>query len=171
MQGTNTLIMNLLSSFADNDEESGATNDKDNDDISILDEDQDSGDWLGEYQRGCTWEIYTSEVSPAFEGLSFCGLSEVLYSKLGVVLFGLEVEDLPVDNRGNGRANTKHSKKMVLNPGNYIIPSTKDGSKRLTALIIAQNKTQSDISFKDVSALNDVFCFWHGLSFTFRLPG
>lgn len=153
-QGTNTLIMNLLSSFADNDNENSGLNDKDNDDISILDEDQDSGDWFGEYQRGCTWEIYTSEISQAFEGISFCALSEVLYAKLGVVLFGLEVEEISKDI--GGKSSSKQTKKMVLNPGSYVIPSTKDGSKRLTGLIIAQNKAQSDISFKDVSVRADL---------------
>ncbi len=140
--------MNLLSSFADNDDDGPAAND--NDDISILDEDQDSGDWFGEYQRGCTWEIYTSELSPAFEGITFCALSEVLYAKLGVVLFGLEVEDLPKENKDSNRSSSKYSKKLVLNPGSYVLPTSRNGNKRLTGLIIAQNKAQSDVSFKDV---------------------
>lgn len=147
--------MNLLSSFADNhnDAQKRLLHEHENDDISILEEDQDSGDWLGEYQRGCTWEMYTSEVSTAFEGLRFCDLSEVLYFKLGIVLFGLEVEELPLETSKTflPTNKSKYSKKLVLNPGDYILPSTKDGSKRLTALIIAQNKTQSDISFATVS--------------------
>lgn len=32
------------------------------DGIETLDDDEDS-DWLGEYQRGCDWEIYTTELS------------------------------------------------------------------------------------------------------------
>lgn len=30
--------------------------------IETLDDDEDS-DWLGEYQRGCDWEIYTTELA------------------------------------------------------------------------------------------------------------
>ena len=58
-QGANTLIMNLLTSFADDKE---VTNNKTLDGIETLDDDEDS-DWLGEYQRGCDWEIYTTELS------------------------------------------------------------------------------------------------------------
>ena len=32
------------------------------DGIETLEDDEDS-DWLGEYQRGCDWEIYTTELS------------------------------------------------------------------------------------------------------------
>jgi hypothetical protein len=58
-QGANTLIMNLLTSFAD-DKEVGSSRTLDG--IETLDDDEDS-DWLGEYQRGCDWEIYTTELS------------------------------------------------------------------------------------------------------------
>lgn len=55
--------MNLLTSFADDDEEEGNQGkDKALDGIETLDDDEDS-DWLGEYQRGCDWEIYTTELS------------------------------------------------------------------------------------------------------------
>ena len=62
--GANTLIMNLLTSFAD---DSGVSNNNNSnkgavDGIETLDDDEDS-DWLGEYQRGCDWEIYTTELS------------------------------------------------------------------------------------------------------------
>ena len=59
LQGANTLIMNLLTSFAD-DEEEVVT--KTVDGIETLDDDEDS-DWLGEYKRGCDWEIYTTELA------------------------------------------------------------------------------------------------------------
>lgn len=51
--------MNLLTSFAD-DDENGLPRTQDG--IETLDDDEDS-DWLGEYQRGCDWEIYTTELS------------------------------------------------------------------------------------------------------------
>lgn len=103
--------------------------------IETLDDDEDS-DWLGEYQRGCDWEIYTTELSrclivlvrcsmtfplitqamsiisfsflnSTFEGSTFCALSEILYQKLGIVLFALEIEDLKKD---------KSSTRLLLNP-------------------------------------------------------
>lgn len=58
-QGANTLIMNLLTSFAD---DKVCAPSKMLDGIETLDDDEDS-DWLGEYQRGCDWEIYTTELS------------------------------------------------------------------------------------------------------------
>ena len=59
VQGANTLIMNLLTSFAD---DKVCVPSKMLDGIETLDDDEDS-DWLGEYQRGCDWEIYTTELS------------------------------------------------------------------------------------------------------------
>lgn len=59
VQGANTLIMNLLTSFAD---DKVCAPSKMLDGIETLDDDEDS-DWLGEYQRGCDWEIYTTELS------------------------------------------------------------------------------------------------------------
>ena len=35
--------------------------------IETLDDDEHS-DWLGEYRRGCDWEIYVTDLSPQFEG-------------------------------------------------------------------------------------------------------
>ena len=109
--------------------------------IETLEEDVGSGDWIGEYQRGCDWEIYSTELADCFEGAIFCCVSEVLYQKLGIVLFGLEIEDLAKD---------KSSIKLVLNPADFIIPSKKDF--RVTAFVIAKNKQQSELSFaEDVS--------------------
>lgn len=134
--GTNTLIMNLLSSFAD-DTNTGASNaTKHIEGIETLEEDEDSSDWIGEYQRGCDWEIYTTALSPSFEGATFCTLSEILYSKLGIVLFGLEVEDLRKD---------KSPPRILLNPADFVIPSNEEA--RITAFVIAKNKAQSDLSF------------------------
>ncbi len=106
--------------------------------IETLEEDIDSGDWMGEYQRGCDWEIYSTELADSFEGAPFCFLSEVLYQKLGIVLFGLEIEDLTKD---------KSSSKLVLNPADFIIPSKENF--RVVAFVIAKNKQQSDLSTTD----------------------
>lgn len=40
-----------------------------------------------EYQNGCDWEIYVSELSTIFEGVSFAHLSYMIYEKKGVVSF------------------------------------------------------------------------------------
>lgn len=84
-QGANTLIMNLLTSFADDKE---APPVRTLDGIETLDDDEDS-DWLGEYQRGCDWEIYTTELSRCVVYLiyrvlqcMFCNLCRVKYSVL-----------------------------------------------------------------------------------------
>jgi hypothetical protein len=127
--------MNLLSSFAD-DKPSGPTQKVQSlEGIETLEEDEDSGDWMGEYQRGCDWEIYSTDLSENFEGSRFCDLSNMLYKKLGIVLFGLEVEDLSKD---------KNSIKLVLNPADFVIPPKSQFC--ITAFVIAKNKAQSDLS-------------------------
>lgn len=60
--GANTLIMNLLTSFADEKAKPDNSNFAKNSEIEALDDDEDS-DWIGEYQRGCDWEIYTTELA------------------------------------------------------------------------------------------------------------
>jgi len=65
LPGCNTLIMNLLCSFADDEEEEEAHTDER--EIENLDDDE-TGNWVGEYQRGCDWEIYTTELSSMFVG-------------------------------------------------------------------------------------------------------
>jgi hypothetical protein len=130
--GANTLIMNLLTSFADDKEQAPA---RTQDGIETLDDDEDS-DWLGEYQRGCDWEIYTTELSSVFEGSTFCALSEILYQKLGIVLFALEVEDLQKE---------KSSTRLLLNPADFVIPPKAD--YRIDAFVMAKNKAQSDLTF------------------------
>jgi len=132
--GANTLIMNLLTSFADDKDFGSLAKQHQQHDIETLDDDEDS-DWLGEYQRGCDWEIYTTELSTAFEGTSFASLSEVLYQKIGIVLFALEIEDLKKDTR-----------RLLLNPADYVIPAKGDGFK-VEAFVIAKNKAQSDLTF------------------------
>lgn len=129
--------MNLLCSFAD-DNMPAMAKPQVIEGIEMLEEDVDAGDWMGEYQRGCDWEMYTTELADCFEGSVFCFLSEVLYQKLGIVLFGLEIEDLSKD---------KSSSKLVLNPADFVIPSNKDF--RVLAFVIAKNKQQSDLSMAE----------------------
>jgi len=137
--GINTLIMNLLTSFADDDEDA---EDNDDPEVENLNED-DTNNWLGEYQKGCGWEIYTTELADMFEGLQFAQLSESLYQRLGVVLFGLQIEDLKKD---------KSHIKMLLNPADFVIPSKEDF--KIDAFVIATDKAHSDLSFDANSETN-----------------
>ena len=105
--GSNTLLMNLLTSFADEDdeeEEEEAINEKEK--TETIDNDT-ADNWLGEYQQGCGWEVYTTKLNPMFSGVTFATLAEILYQRMGVVLFGLLVEDLRKD---------KSHARMLLNP-------------------------------------------------------
>lgn len=136
--GASTLIMNLLSSFSDedaDDEESQALKNINGHGIETLDDDEHS-DWVGEYRRGCDWEIYMTELSREFEGKNFCVLSELLYQNYDIVLFALEVEDLK---------NEKSERKMLLNPADFVIPPKSD--YKIQAFVLAKNKTQSDLTF------------------------
>jgi hypothetical protein len=153
--GTNTLIMNLLSSFSDNalegvdDDKDGDEAEKDDSKLSSSGRSQDSStssdradkpaskDWIQEYMNGCGWEIYTTSLSKVFVGAKFCELSYALYDKIGVVLFALQITD-----KENGGAS-----KVLLNPANFFIP---DGDKYvIEAFVIAQNQQSSDLSFSD----------------------
>ena len=107
--GSNTLLMNLLTSFADDDDDDDEAEDDgkgDNNETEDLDKD-DQDNWVGEYQRGCGWEVYTTHLNPMFSGTTFAVLADILYQRIGVVLFGLLVEDLKKD-----RAHAR----MLLNP-------------------------------------------------------
>ena len=132
-QGTNTLLMNLLTSFADDDD--GDSFMTSQDEVDSLEED-DNDHWIGEYQRGCDWEIYTTELSEKFEGALFVKLSEMLYQRFGIVLFGIQIEDLKKD---------KSNIRVILNPADFVIPSKKDF--KIDAFVIAKNANQSDLSF------------------------
>ena len=108
--GSNTLLMNLLTSFADDDDDDDEAEDDVEGDKGLETEDLDKDDqdnWVGEYQRGCGWEVYTTRLNPMFSGATFAALADVLYQRIGVVLFGLRVEDLKKD-----RAHAR----MLLNP-------------------------------------------------------
>ena len=118
--GSNTLIMNLITSFAE-----------------VTDTSESDGDgWLAEYQKGCDWEIYVTDLSDKFIGSRFCDLSWALYEKLGVVLFALQVFDMRNNN----------ASKLFINPANFIIPTKI--RYRVEAFVIAKNKAESDLSFQ-----------------------
>ena len=125
--GTSTLIMNLLTSFADEDD--------DEDDAGNDDDDDDVGSWLDEYNRGCDWEIYVTDLSDSFCGQFFCDLSSKLYSLYGVLLFALHVRDI------SGKA----ASRILVNPLDYRIPSFDDFV--VQGIVMAKNKNASDLTF------------------------
>ena len=89
--GANTLVFNLLCSFADDaDEEGNGNKNVQTSEIDML-EDNDVDTWEGEYQRGCDWEIYTTKMHVDFVGANFIDVATALYERLGIVLFGLQI--------------------------------------------------------------------------------
>lgn len=159
--GASTLIMNLLTSFADDDEDAeeeeevkpkkrqkslSKDRDRDEDSVSIgtetfhalvHDNKKYKGDeWRDEYKGGCDWEIYTTELPVVFAGVKFTDLSMSLYEKLGIVMIGLLIED---ENQ------PEIPPEVVLNPEGYVIPIEADGFK-LIGIVLAQNQISADIS-------------------------
>jgi hypothetical protein len=104
--GASTMIMNFLASFSDEFGEDDEEVELDAE-VDQLEED-DNSNWVDEYKRGCDWEIYTTELSDIFVGWRFSTLSDYLYQRLGIVLFGLQVEDVNA---------TKMYTRTLLNPG------------------------------------------------------
>ena len=136
--GTNTLIMNLLTSFADDDDSSSDDDDANSDNMVDNLNNDDDDHWMFEYQRGCDWEIYTTELSEKFEGATFVKLSEMLYHRLGIVLFAIQVEDLQKD---------KSNIRVLLNPAEFTIPPKSE--YKIDAFVIAKNANQSDLTFNN----------------------
>lgn len=138
--GATTLLMNLVTSFADDDDE-------EEDDDERVEFTSGSGkqisasskDWIKEYKNGCGWEIYTTRLSKLFVGSKFCELSYALYEKKGVVLFALQITDL---KQGG-------SPRLVLNPAEYIIPDPNEF--QVDAFVIAQNKADSDLTLHETN--------------------
>jgi hypothetical protein len=150
--GTGTLIFNLLTSFADNDDDENLESTRDNRDLDRSgsdqeededDEDDDTGSWMSEYQKGCDWEIYTTELAEMFCGYKFSALALKLYARLGIVLFALRVREL----KGKGTI------RVLLNPADYVIPSNE--KYFIEAFVIAKNKATSDLSLQGNQSASD----------------
>ena len=145
--GTSTLIFNLLISFADDGDDDGdeavspklkkekEDSDSDSDSNSESDDGETDDKWLVEYEKGCDWEIYTTEMASVFEGARFIELAQSLYSKLGVVLFALKIRELQ----------GKNIVRVLLNPSDYVIPSKEKCF--VEGFVMAKNKLSSDLSF------------------------
>lgn len=150
--GTNTLLMNLVSSFTEGDDE------EDEEEVEegikslsgillshVIGKDdseppppktpiREKIDWISEYKAGCDWEIYTTPLSDIFKGAKFVDLAYMIYERLGVVVFALQVTEK--------KTNTS---KLLLNPAAYFIPSKEDYD--IKAFVIARNAADSDLNF------------------------
>ena len=136
--GTSIMIFNLLMSFAD-----GSDDDDDDDDddygkenadgVEELNEDSVNG-WLDEYISGCDWEIYTTVISPDFSGARFSTLAYLLYVRLGITLFGLQLTDL------------KGDKHVLLNPDKFDIPKLESEFTKIEGFVLAKNQGAADLS-------------------------
>jgi hypothetical protein len=154
--GANTLIMNLISSFADDDDEGDSThfNAEDDEDSGIIQSTQkdENGniiqeeDWLDEYQRGCSWEIYTTKLADEFTGITFIELALFMYQRLGIILFALQIYD-----KLSGMS------RVALNPSKYIIPDSFEPDVRVEVFVIARNQQSSDLSTtEELSRLGNI---------------
>ena len=89
-------------------------------------------DWLSEYQAGCDWEIYSTPLCPVFNGVRFVDLAYVIFQRLGVVVFGLQIKDVKCNLT-----------KVFLNPAKFVIPENTDFI--VSAFVLAKNKAESEL--------------------------
>jgi Calcium-activated BK potassium channel alpha subunit len=138
--GVNTLVFNLLTSFADN-------NNEDDDDVkkttagtkNVIDslEFVTNESWVDEYRKGCDWEVYTTELADEFVGIKFQELAYSLYLKLNILLIGLRVEE----------REGKQISRILINPGLMRIPSNTEFI--VEGIVIAKNQKSSDLTFEN----------------------
>lgn len=126
--GTSALIMNIIASFADNEDEDADGGVKE---IEVID-DNETGTWLGEYERGCDWEIYVTALDKSLVGLSFAQMSLLIYQKKGIVVFGIRIL----------QKGTWHT---LLNPATFVIPENSE-STRLEVFVLAKNAVEANLS-------------------------
>jgi len=103
--------------------------------------------WGEEYNAGCGWEIYTTDISPAFEGVIFKHLACALYEKLEIVLIGLQIEDLANETNpayDHMEVRPANRARTILNPSEYELPSS--SKFKLRGLVVAKNQTDADLS-------------------------
>ena len=83
--GANTLLFNLLSSFAEDKDEDleDEIDANEGNDIDNLKSVADN-DWMAEYTKGCDWEIYTTHLADLFTGTIFVDLAWVYSNKEAV---------------------------------------------------------------------------------------
>lgn len=130
--GMSVLLFNLLSSFSEEEEDEVDEEEGEHG----VEEKAATTSWLEEYQLGCDWEIYSTNLSKYFEGAPFSQLAKMLYLRLQIVLIGLKVR--PRNGKGGG------TPRLLLNPGDWPIPSNEE--YEVHGFVIAKNKMDSDLS-------------------------
>jgi hypothetical protein len=92
-------------------------------------------EWLYEYWQGKKYEIYKINLPSSFCGMQFCTVSNNVYKKSGLLLFGLEI---CVNGDLNGD--------ILLNPGRYKLPKplNKRNFYRYYGYVFADNKEDAE---------------------------
>lgn len=102
--------------------------------IKSVGEQEESGDleydWLENYWKGSGFEIYRVPLNKVFGGLTFSNSAQKIYKRFGAILFGIEII---VDEQP----------KILLNPGDFIMPITSQKQK-VNGYIIAEDKETAD---------------------------
>ena len=137
--GSNTLLMNLLTSFADDDDDDADAEEAEKETENL--DNVEADNWVGEYQKGCGWEIYTTKLNPMFSGLAFALLADILYARCGIVMFALLIKD-------SARS------RMLLNPADFVIPPFSEDVE-VEVFVVAENKNQSDLTFPNTGGDSD----------------
>lgn len=91
-----------------------------------------SSDWMHDYKRGSGYEIYRVMLGNAFTGVPFADASEILYRRLGIVLFAIDL-----------RAPLTQRQRVILNPGSFCIPDV--GTFHAHAYVIAEDERSASM--------------------------
>lgn len=80
-------------------------------------------DWIEEYWKGKSFEIYKTFLSNKFVGKTFSSVAAHIYQSFRAILFALEI-------------GTEENSRILPNPGDFIIPK----SQRVTGYLICEDK-------------------------------
>mmetsp|Transcript_35513 Transcript_35513/g.56844 ORF Transcript_35513/g.56844 Transcript_35513/m.56844 type:complete len:1108 (+) Transcript_35513:2139-5462(+) len=119
-----------------------------------------NNDWYSEYASGATYEIYRTRLHPVFTDVPFCSAVEVVYQKLGVLMFAIDI-----------KCPTNMCQRVVLNPGMLQIPATKQHN--VHAFVIAKDEADAELSFSNktlASTTNELMRCLQGLQHKHTLP-
>ena len=124
--GTAALMFNMLSSFSDEELAESAKQD--------IDE-----EWEQEYQNGFDWEMYSAALDPSCGGRKFKEIAQIVYRDSQVVLFALGVAKVEKYTYEGKEKVTYKSYRIILNPGDAIIPTDTENYK-VEAFVIARSR-------------------------------
>ncbi|KAJ2472964.1 hypothetical protein GGI02_001210 [Coemansia sp. RSA 2322] len=106
-------------------------------------------EWLAEYAQSMSHEIYSTRVSPMFNGVRFQKAAQVIFQRTGATLFAIRVPDRNEDaaDSGDGR--------IMLNPSNYELQGDELGfvlaSNSLVSTQVAFLAEESVVSLNPVA--------------------